>query len=395
MQPSTTAPLFKPKDIFATLSAHFPHEQGFVFVYDTDVSPIVSTQGVLYVLQGTSRQRYSLRIPTHLSHHSKDDIVRAVQHQVGLLRRLADSGFSWSPRLMAESTEFDNPLGSPYMVVGWIEGRPLRWNDTSPSDRRLRNKVLWQMADIILELAMCTQETRCGHTASSYTTELIDREVMCVSRGEYPDITRTLRDCFIQRALVHRAFQGVPEISSFSLSHESLSAENILVDDNYNIVGIVGWGFSRPLPIQYTLRFPQFLAVDYDPNTVSPEVSDLKNEAFLSLSATLAADRVFFLTSVLTNVESQSPNSDIRRCISFAFADPHATWRHLIVESTLRPQVQSWMARRGWLLDVTQDVRPTTEDLIREVDGFKEFVERSPDASKGPDRKALLKAIEA
>lgn len=101
---------------------------------------------------------WTVRIPVHASHLSPESIANYVETEVSILKRLETSGFSWSPRLLGYNFRFDNSIGFPYIVLRWIEGTPLRWSDTIPPHRESRNKVLHQMADIILELAHCTKE---------------------------------------------------------------------------------------------------------------------------------------------------------------------------------------------------------------------------------------------
>ena len=72
-------------------------------------------------------------------------------------------------------------------------------------------------------------------TAPAFLTDLIDRKILRVVHGKVPGVE--LHGCLLERALVSRAAQDVLGGSLFSLSHEDLAPQNIIVDGENNIKG--------------------------------------------------------------------------------------------------------------------------------------------------------------
>lgn len=72
---------------------------------------------------------------------------------------LEEKGFTWVPHCYGASLTFDNPIKYPFMVLEWIEGSPLRWDDDTPS-QPIRGALLAQIAEIQLSLISSTLEER-------------------------------------------------------------------------------------------------------------------------------------------------------------------------------------------------------------------------------------------
>lgn len=83
--------------------------------------------------------------------------IDALTAELRMLRALEAKGFAWSPRCLGESLTFDNPIKHPFLVLGWIHGEALSWDEETPP-RPTRDKVLGQMAAIQLALIECTLE---------------------------------------------------------------------------------------------------------------------------------------------------------------------------------------------------------------------------------------------
>jgi hypothetical protein len=116
-------------------------------------------QCLLYVVRFPDGAMWAVRIAVHTSHLQPEPVASYVKTEVSTRKRLEMSWFSWSLRLLGYDSGFDNHIGYPYSVLRWIEGTPLEWSDMSPRNREKGNKILHQMADIILEVAHCTKES--------------------------------------------------------------------------------------------------------------------------------------------------------------------------------------------------------------------------------------------
>ena len=74
-----------------------------------------------------------------------------------------------------------------------------------------------------------------GETASTFLLDAVDRKLRRIRKGQLRGVS--VHDCLVQHELVHRIVHDVPEASSFVISHEDLAAQNIIVDDEFNIKG--------------------------------------------------------------------------------------------------------------------------------------------------------------
>jgi len=143
------------------------------FRHGTATEPLSGEQCVIYALGFPNGDNWAVRIPSHMSHLPDGAISNYVGAEARILKDLEASGFSFAPRLLGYSSAFDNPIGFPYLVLTWIEGKPLEWTSAVPARRDVRDKILRQMADIALELALCTCAEEAGKTvASTFPREL-------------------------------------------------------------------------------------------------------------------------------------------------------------------------------------------------------------------------------
>lgn len=141
------------------LIAELHHNSGAKpsFLYGTADHPFSGKQCVIYVLQYPDSSTIAVRVPVHMQSSPHNQITNQTEQEVYILKLLAECGFTWSPRLLRYDSGFDNPLQYPYMILSWINGKPLEWTGSVPAGRA-REKVLRQMANILFELVSCTEE---------------------------------------------------------------------------------------------------------------------------------------------------------------------------------------------------------------------------------------------
>jgi hypothetical protein len=96
----------------------------------------------------------------HASHEiSHDNHIAMVEDEVQTLQTLEERSFAWAPKCLGASLTFDNPIHSPFSVLTWIDGSPLRWDEDFPL-RPLRDELLGRLASVQLSLMTCTLTTR-------------------------------------------------------------------------------------------------------------------------------------------------------------------------------------------------------------------------------------------
>ncbi|KAL1845130.1 hypothetical protein VTK73DRAFT_1064 [Phialemonium thermophilum] len=340
---------FPPEAVLDIVKAVCSDGTNTFFLHGTEDRPLSGKQCLIYVVQGIAT--CAVRIPVHLEHLPSEAISNYVDAEVSILRRLETSHFSWSPRVLGYDSGFNNPIKFPYMVLTWIDGKPLEWTESIPPQGHTRDKVLYQLANILLELVSCTMHSKPGVTALTFLTDAVDRKIQRVKKGQLRDVR--LEDCLVQRELVPRVIHDLPEASYFVLSHEDLAAQNIIVDDEFNVKGIIDWGFARYLPLQFAAYFPRFLAIEPEVDDPLPEDVVSFSSAFLRPSLSLQVDRECFISQLLS-ADSVSVSHAIRELMTIILTDPDVDWRHLVFEAAFSKGLHVWMAKRSWLITGTR-----------------------------------------
>lgn len=210
-----------------------------------------------------------------------------------------------------------------------------------------------------------------GTSASKYLIEIIDRKIVRARNGQMPELQ--IRDCFIQRALVSRVVHPALENSPFLISHEDLAPQKIIVDSEYSIKWyiltapircnwhrltglhrIIDWGFARPLPLQFAVGFPRFLAIE--PVEIdAPRPPDVVSfsSTFLQPSPVLQIDRqnfISYLSSRSPLVEPSTPSRTISltQSIKLVLSASDVDWRRLLFEAArARAFTSGWRRDRG------------------------------------------------
>lgn len=100
------------------------------------------------------RQSLAVRVPLYMN---PDAMTTALQSEILNLNILAAKGFHWAPKYHGASLRFDNAIEHPFIVLSWVEGSQLEWNETFPA-RPLRDHILAQLAAVQLHLIECTLE---------------------------------------------------------------------------------------------------------------------------------------------------------------------------------------------------------------------------------------------
>ncbi|TWU71315.1 hypothetical protein ED733_000171 [Metarhizium rileyi] len=160
-----------------------------------------------------------VRHPTDDS--SRDDTIAIVKAEIRLLQTLEAKGFRWAPTYRGASLTFENPIEHPFIVLTWIEGSALSWDENLPS-QPLRDALLQQIASIQLSLITDTMENR-GRTQ--------------VREGKIPGVSE--QDCGDQQALLDAVLGQDRNCTVFAMDHGDIKPGNIIVDEKYNITWYV------------------------------------------------------------------------------------------------------------------------------------------------------------
>ena len=159
-------------------------------------------------------------------------------------------------------------IGQSYLLLDWIKGCPLTWTPTTPGPEQ-RKVLLDGLAKCLLNLWTSPTihdgvdtilEMNVGkdfQTALSWATAKLDQGLAHnLSHQNESSIINTL----IQLSLVPKYIDHRFEMAPFVLSHDDLWSANIIVNDNYELQGLIDWDLAEIMPLQIAVRTPHFLA---------------------------------------------------------------------------------------------------------------------------------------
>ncbi|KAL9132085.1 MAG: hypothetical protein Q9217_000121 [Psora testacea] len=220
------------------------------------------------------------------------------------------------PQVFAWNVDRDNPVGVPYHFESFVEGKPLseRWTDTSWTTESKRVQTLRKLAQVMSQL----HNFRFDKIGSlifdadgkfSQIGDLIkvDRDVSKMLDGEEVwgttstigpfETTRSylldkLDDLEVpeaqawtkaENALLRLAIDSTPQSldrnGKFTLGHPDLNYQNIFVDDDGNIKGLIDWDGMHTLPRALGFaRYPSWITRDWDPVKYGYGLPDSREE---------------------------------------------------------------------------------------------------------------------
>lgn len=370
------------KHILSSLHAHTP-----TWCFNTGNTPFSGKQAHVYVVEFPNATQWAIRVPVHASHLGPEGLADIVNSEVSILQKLQTAGFKSSPRLIAFDVGFNNAIRFPYIVLTWVPGKPLQWTNEIPARREDRNKVIRQVMQMTTDLAYATiSENACS--GYEHLVTMIDRQICRVINGQLKDLA--LHNCLLHRALARRAIDPALDSYQFMISHDDLAPENIIIDDNYNVTGIIDWGFARKLPLQFGLTYPRFLNIEppWDINKDTPP-TDMRAflATFLTPCTTLEQDRAYSTTLL----SAQSTDPMILRFFKFV-SSPHLDWRRFVFEAAHSKGLHKWMANRSWLLD-DNDASWLKLQSFALIEETKAFLQSKVALAAGIDRKALEESL--
>ncbi|OAA35198.1 hypothetical protein NOR_08121 [Metarhizium rileyi] len=174
-----------------------------------------------------------VRHPTDDS--SRDDTIAIVKAEIRLVQTLEAKGFRWAPTYRGASLTFENPIEHPFIVLSWIEGSALSWDENLPS-QPLRDALLQQVASIQLSLITDTMENR-DTTATTFFERRLKNRRTQVREGKIPGVSE--QDCGDQQALLDAVLGQDRNCTIFAMDHGDIKPGNIIVDEKYNITWYV------------------------------------------------------------------------------------------------------------------------------------------------------------
>lgn len=119
------------------------------FILNTEKSPFLGGEYVVFAVEVKQADlRLCVRLPRVVA---GPHVSQLLSREVGLRRHIESANINLFQKLIAFDTSFDNSLRTPYMILEWADGAPLRWSDSFPQ-LDIRRKVLRDIANTSLDL---------------------------------------------------------------------------------------------------------------------------------------------------------------------------------------------------------------------------------------------------
>ncbi|KAF8060724.1 kinase-like domain-containing protein [Lyophyllum atratum] len=207
-------------------------------------------------------------------------------------------------------------VGTPYILLDWMKGSTLTWNATFPPPQA-REKVLAQLAQYTVDMLVHTTTPIPSSTgtmsALAWTLVRIDTRLKRIFNGSLPSFDPI--DCLIYRAMAEEKYH-IPSLDTFPfpLMHTDLNPNNIVIDGEFNIIGILDWDICVfRSPLQVAVRYPSMIALGDDP---SPDDLFLKDSGVLFLR-----DRLSFIEHFSYSLHSSGIPDNIAAQLLAILAD--------------------------------------------------------------------------
>jgi hypothetical protein len=154
-----------------------------------------------------------------------------------------------------------------------------------------------------------------------------------------------------------------------AISHDDLSAENIIVDKDYNIKGsvsqsvstrlmqtlmivsrLINWTYAKQLPVRYAVRLPQLLGPDF--RKPDPEEFPRGGE-LISPSEILQKDREDFVDHLTWILLDEAPGSTISELAPLACDRDDIDWKHLVFLAIFITNLHQTLVQKQFLMRKT------------------------------------------
>jgi len=229
--------------------------------------------------------------PDHDQELSRKLETRSMESEIATLLFVRQRTTIPVPDIHGFDCSFDNKLGCPYMFMNKIEGRPIPdvVEDAGGITDAQILKIHAQLAAISLQLARrCTlshigqlELSRDGADGKPFVEQIVDRHARLLgpfshSTDYYLTRSRLIheeaqRKCLAQQSIdsahlhvISAPFTSIPQVDKgpFPLQHPDLHRQNVLINDNWTVVGIIDWSWASSIPWQSFRPLPFNLA-DY------------------------------------------------------------------------------------------------------------------------------------
>ncbi|KAK4454080.1 kinase-like domain-containing protein [Podospora aff. communis PSN243] len=272
------------------------------------VSRVAGSYNLVHIVQLDDDFQLVIRVPaTGWGDGLTPTAAHAMESQITTLRLIASKTTIPVPQVYAFDATTDNGINAPYICMSFVHGQTLAtaWFDTSPptplEDRRL--KTLTAISQCLAQLAQFSFP-KIGSIHKEENGDLTigpcydweekeDGSFQIIASGPYNTAEEYLQEHYavteehngpwkVAAAIVTKAAsRRLPfkdPSQGFVLSIPDFDSQNIMVDDQGNVTGIIDWDLVQTLPrcVGYS-RYPGWITRDWDPIMYGWPKSDSEN----------------------------------------------------------------------------------------------------------------------
>jgi len=274
-------------------------------------TPLTGSYNVVFILTFSDGLKWAVRVPGNGTVFTDLDVQRmnSVYGTMTYLRAKVPT--LKIPEVFAWKTTTDD-IGVPYAFIQFVEGKPLdeQWSDESWVTEDKRLKVLAQLARMTAglhnlqfdKIGALAFDAHGQYDSVSHIEAVVDVNIDGVadcftestSGGPFDTTEEYLRDdwddlsgCADWRradlAIMEIALETIPADMAgdgyFTLSHPDYNYQNIFVDDDAKVTGIIDWDGIQTAPRGLgCARYPSWITRDWDPGMYGYGVSGCRNE---------------------------------------------------------------------------------------------------------------------
>lgn len=217
-----------------------------VFIFGTETTPYLGGEYAVFVLEVKEADlRLCVRLPRRVA---RLHVSHLLNREVELRQRMESANVHPFQKLIAFDTSSDNALQSSYIILEWIDGILLCWNDGFPQ-RDHRKKVLQDVANASLDLLKVSngglslilstpnllELIKLGMSAWDWITSRIGRKISRATKKTIPGAT--LAECEMQRSMISEFWTPELDHAPHVLVHGDVSVNNIIVEENFDLQG--------------------------------------------------------------------------------------------------------------------------------------------------------------
>ncbi|KAF2128151.1 hypothetical protein P153DRAFT_343352 [Dothidotthia symphoricarpi CBS 119687] len=210
----------------------------------------------LGLLIGNKVRTYYVRVPGHGTHeHWTPEDAYMLEREVQIIEYIRTHTKAPVPEIIDYSTSHDNLLGHPYILMTKIDGRNASsiWNDKSYFEDG-QAQYSWRLAD--------DPPTEVKQKRITFLRSLA-RIMTDIGTLSFDHIGMPI---IFDIVFAQPAFNP-SEPETFTIHHNDLDLQNILVDEDGNITGIIDWDRAMAAPrCAGAAAVPLFLQKDWLPN---------------------------------------------------------------------------------------------------------------------------------